>query len=416
MMLYFLLFALLACSAFMAGSETALFTFARDRRRMAKEKSRTGGDSAILRLLDNPSRLLMTILLGNLGVNLCFFAFSAIVVLRIEEEVSVSASLTASLLFLLLVLVFGEVLPKTIAASLPEFFSRFAAPILEKIQFVIRPASAALEISVTAFYRAVGIDSEAKAEIDDAHLQQMVGVTEHYGMIDPFRADVFETIIKLRGMRLREFCIPRVDLKACPIDATVGEVLSFSREQQESLVLIKGDSLDEAAGYVDAVELLPVIKDNDKQIRNYIKPVVFMPELAKMDWVLREFLEKELTHVVVVDEYGGVSGVATRDAIIQGLLYRIEDAALAVKDDKNPRILSGRQKLRSMGIFGEDVDFGESVTIGGLITSSLERVPKVGEELHLHDRHFIVLEASDRSVEKVALLPLPEMNGKAESS
>lgn len=390
-------------SALFAGAETALFLVAREKNYLQKEKNERGALSKVILLLQRPSRLLMTILLGNLFVNLSFFAFSSLIILRVEREVSTSASFILSIVFLLAVLIFGEICPKVLASSKPLLFSRIASPLIYRIVYVLRPMTHILENIVQGFNRLLGIDKNVEDGIGSEHLKGIVDLSESSGVLEEVSADMIENLIVLHHLRLKDIEVPRVDVKSCQIDETVESVLEKAREWNIYTIPLYNEHHDDIEHYLDCTNLIGV-KDVKQSVRSFSHPIHFMSELSQMDFVLREFLEDEIPLALVVDEYGHMSGIVSWNDVVNCLRTQMEEVDY---DRLMPgyRIISGRENVRSLQLF-EDEDMNDTVTLGGYLSSQFGRVPKEGEELEIQSYKILIYKATEKNIEEVLLIPL----------
>ncbi|MBF0245363.1 MAG: DUF21 domain-containing protein, partial [Planctomycetes bacterium] len=231
-MLIPILICLLLLSALLSASETAFFLVAKNRLLIQSEKLRVrrGNASAVLACLENPNRLLMTLLLGNLLVNLAFFAFSSLYVFELEKHGSMTESIVLSLVFLFVLVFFSEILPKTMASSYPLRCSRLAAPLISALTRVLAPATGVLESMVRGFNRLIGIKKGEDPSVDPEMLREVLEVGRGTGALHEGGAELLGRLIGLREIRLKEICTPRVDMRTCPRNATVAEVLVLARK------------------------------------------------------------------------------------------------------------------------------------------------------------------------------------------
>lgn len=392
---------LLFCSALLAGSETAFFSLARDKKALKNEELRTQSESPILRLLHHPSRLLMTILLGNLFVNMAFFAFSSVYILQVESSSSAGKSLALSVFFLLLVVLCGEIIPKTIASVSPLYISRLSAPVIYRLTQVLSPLTYGLEKIVHAINRLLGLESSEKSHVDSEHLIDLVDVSELHGSLQESSADMVEKLIRLNDVALKEVCIPRVDVKSCKLGDSVEKVLKKAADWKFFCFPLYDKHHDDISHFVNIADTLGCKLKKNTAIKTLAKPIPYLPELAKMDYVLREFLEKEWSIALVVDEYGDMAGLITWNKIMDYLNIELQNLALNDEPQSHTLVL-GRQNIRDLGLI-EELKENESVTVSGFLTQLLDRVPVEGEEISYKSMRFKVLKAGEKGVEEVAM-------------
>ena len=405
MSLAILLAILLLLSALMSGSETALFTLARDKRKLEEERLRAGDNSSILNLLRHPNRLLMTVLLGNLLVNLSFFAFSSMFIMQVSASMSTGMSFLVSLFFLLLVILFGEILPKLYATMAPYRVSRLGAPVVYRLAQVLMPLTAALEVSVHAVNRLVGLESKGRMHIDQEHLRQLVDISEQKGSLQDGNADIMGKLIDFSTIQLKEVCIPRVDVKSCRIDDTVEQIEARAREWKLFILPLHDQHHDDVGHYINIIETEECGNKKGAPARVYARPIPCLSELSKMDFVLREFLENEWTIALVVDEYGDMSGIVTWNGMMDCLRSTFSDQSYHHGSLRNGKIVLGRQNMRDLGLL-EELRENDSVTVGGFLATLMDRMPRVGDEIIYKSVRFVVLKADEKGIDEAIMLPL----------
>ena len=402
----FILLALLMMSAVFSGSETALLLVLKDRQLLADELRDRGERSAVLRILAEPSRLLMTVLLGNLLVNLIFFALSTIFVLEVEHHVDVSAGFVVGLLFLFLVIIFGEILPKALAGVVPLKFARRTAWVVLKVMQVLWPLVTILKSVVEGINRLFGLTRQIDQHISSEHLQNLVGVSGREGLFQGMHGEVLLTVMELHQLRLEDICTPRVDVHSCSEESTIGEVLGHARHCGISLVPLYKESHDDIVGYIDVVRCLGQEKSR-RLARTMSSPLPIFSELARMDLVLRAFLEKKHPLALVVDEYGDMSGIVTWSDVMSCLKRR--DSLSVYGDLRELRTVNGRTKVKELDFF-EGLDVGDAVTLSGLLSSRCGHIPVVGETVEIEGVQLLISKASTRSVKEVVVKSLKKMN------
>ena len=400
---FFILVVLLLFSAIFAGSETALFLVGRDKGLLSEEEVEKGQTSSVLLLLKNPSRLLMTVLLGNLFVNMSFFAFSTFLILKVERDYSASAGLLVSLMSLFLLVIFGEILPKTLASVIPLRFSRFFSWWIYRLSLILSPFILILEKLIEGVNRMLGINKPGEPDkIDAKHLVDLVDVGENEGWLHGMQGDLMETLIKLKDVRLGDVMIPRVDVQSCSIESSVESVLEKVKEWGREWMPLYLEHHDDIAYYVDCVNLL-----GEKNIAQTVEPFAIklkvFPELARMDLVLRSFLEEETPLALVVDEFGEMVGMVTWDDVMKNLLRKFNVIHEKISKGVGVQVVEGRTKLSSLDFLDIDMK-GDSLTLSGYLIEKFDGIPKVGEVYHAGSVNFMVLRSGKKNIEEVMLM------------
>ena len=354
----------------------------------------------------------MTILLGNLLVNMSFFALSTLLIFEVEKAYSAGAGFALSVVFLVLVLVFGEIVPKTLASIYPYGFSKFVAPPLLRLLLFMRPVTYVLESVVAGINRLMGVHKEEVTHIDESHLQELVDVSEQFGALGEIDADVLEKLIHFSDIKVKEVYLPRVDVHSCKFSSSLNEVLLKASEWGVSTVPLYKEHHDDIEYFINIRDALS-IDDLDQPVSRLAKPVFCISEYSTMDFVLREFLQDELELALVVDEYGHMSGLITWIDVMNLLNVEMEQIFSSNAEHGPIKILSGRSRLRELEL--DENEDREQVTVNGWITSEIGRIPKKGEEVLMPGYRVLVMKSNDKSIEEVICLPLVQKKKKEES-
>ena len=398
---------MLLLSALFAGSETAFLLLAKDRNALQRIKNEQGENATIIKLLQHPGRLLMSILLGNLFVNLCFFACSSIYIVKVNNTVSVGAGVLLSVFFLMCVLLFGEIIPKTIATVIPVPFSKKTAGIINIMVTGLSGVTFVLHHTVVGINRLFGIDKVEDESIHSEQLEDLVDVSELNGSVSGVNADIIVQLIKMNTIRLKEIAKPRVDVLACSVNDTLAKVLKLSHEWGYHTVPLYANHSEEIVRYIELPETIGY-EDKNVKVVKFAKRLPFLPELMMMDQVLRIFLENQYRLAVVVNEYGEMSGLVSWEAVVACVNSQMEDIEVGEEKDQI-RILSGRASLRDVFSTKEiEEENYDSVTLSGFLISHLEDFPQEGEVIIVKHRKFVITKANKKNIEEVLVSTIKE--------
>jgi putative hemolysin len=365
--------ALLLLSAWFSSAETALFSL---------DDPQAGGARAA-RLLEQPRDLLVTILLGNLVVNLLFFALvPRLLAGRMSEWATGAGALLA-------ILVFGEILPKSLAMRAGPAGARLAAPPLQALSTVLAPAGRVVGSVLDVVLRAIGEEGRAEPRIDVRHLDEALQRSAQKGHIAPGEADLLAEIVELSHLRVREIMTPRVDALMLDLEDEPEEraavVREAARRRQSWLPVVRGDA-DRVEG---GVRVREVLLDPDRPLESRIMPVCFVPEVGGVLQMLTTLREGRAAQAIVVDEWGGTAGVVTLEQLFEELFgeLRVEG-----EEVERPVIPIGEGRFRVSGDLSirdwNDLLKVEVVptafeTVGGLVLAALDRLPRVGDRVEL---------------------------------
>lgn len=375
--------ALLAFSAFFSGSESALFSLdAVTLRRMR----RSGGSGALAaRLLRNPDLLLVSILFGNMLVNIFYIVLAASVAQGFSSGTVLAVWGTGTLLALI---VLGEVTPKTVAVSSPSFAARLAAL---PLYFFVRSVGRLVYRPLRGLVR--GRSGHAVLKPED--LKYLVELSARRRKITPHEGEMLSDVIALAEIRVKDVMVPSVEVVTVDADAALAEVLDKAGPAGAHFLPVIDNDTDEVMGVVDFVECLARFHEKGadelrEPIKPLVKPAVFVPEAARCSSLLerlKDHPDEEL--LVVVDEYGGFAGVVTDEDLVEAFVgpFRDEfDAAIEFDAEevspgvfRVPGDFPVRDWFELMNLEAETVDLPVS-TIAGFFIYLTGRLPKEGDE------------------------------------
>ncbi|MEZ4988236.1 MAG: gliding motility-associated protein GldE [Saprospiraceae bacterium] len=440
------LMLLLFASALISGSEIAYFSLSpNDIERLEQEDK--DGSRRILWLLSQPEKLLATILIGNNFVNIAIVLLAEMVVGSILPDATTlswathwqsvwswlerysTATIANGIYFgitvvciTFLLVLFGEVTPKVYATLNGIKLARFMAGPLSLLMQVFSGLSGLLvawshriEKRLSEKQTSVGVTS--KEDIDEA-LELTVSLEEDSAQ----ELDILRRIIKFPEVNVRQIMRARVDVVAIYDSATYAEVLVTIRESGYSRFPVYAEENDEVKGILYAKDLLlhREEKDDFDWVSLVRTNVLFVPETKKINDLLKDFQIERVHMAVVVDEYGGVSGIATLEDVMEEIIGEIQDEfddepdVIYQKIDDRNFVFEGKSMLndvcRIMGIESNSFDSikGESESLAGLILERLGRIPRKDLEINASTFKFKIMAASKRRIEKILVTLVPE--------
>ena len=401
--------ALLYASGFISASEIAFFSLSpNDLNKIDEEKS--VADKKIRYLLDHSDKLLATILISNNFVNvtiimLCNYFFAQCIDFGnawIVEFIVVTVILT------FLLLLFGEIMPKIYSAQNTLTFSRRAAGVIMFLSKVFAPFSAILVHSSFFVNRVI---SKKSYNISVNELSQALELTDKSEISE--ENDILEGIIRFGAETAKEVMTPRPDMVILSINAKYSEVMKCIVDNSYSRIPIYEDNRDNIKGILYIKDLLPYLdKDDSFKWQSLIRAPFFVPESKMIDDLLRDFQSNKIHIAIVVDEFGGTSGLITMEDIIEEIVGEINDEyddeeSNFIKISDNSYIFKGKTLLadfyRAFDIYPEDFEpiIGEADTLAGLLLEMKGDFPAVHEKFDYENFRFEVLEMTDRRILKV---------------
>ena len=408
----FLACVLLVVSGFASGSEIAFFSLSpSDINEL--EDSRQDTDQRILDLRNDSERTLATILITNNLVNvtiimLCNYVFAHIVDFGNAYWLQFIC-ITVLLTFILLL--FGEIMPKVFSAQQPLSFCRRAVGGICLCRRLFYPFATILLRSGILASKVVQKENKVLS-VDD--LEQALELTDKEDIKD--EKNMLEGIVRFGDETAKEVMTSRQDVVDLDMRSTYPEVLKCIVDNNYSRIPVYQDNIDNIRGVLYIKDLLPHLgKQANFRWQSLIRPPYFVPETKKIDDLLREFQENKVHIAIVVDEFGGTSGIVTLEDILEEIVGEIndeydEEEKNHIRVNANTFIFEGKTLLSDFHkvMEGADEDLedveGDADTLAGLLLEIKGEFPKIGEKLSLHNYTFTVLEMDERRISKVKVV------------
>jgi putative hemolysin len=394
---------LLVLSAFFAASEAALFSL--NRFKLQKyEKSTVFSERLIASTLSRPKRLIIDIVIGNNIVNIAASTLSSVIFLQLFGGIGLAIS---AAIMTVLLLIFGEILPKTFGVKNPGLVSRFVILPINFFSFIYAPIRwVFFQLAEKTITWVSSMFNLQKQELTEEELKTVIEISEKEGILDSTEKEMITGVLDFTDTNVGEIVTHRVDIIAINGKWNQQQVLDFVHEHSISKFPVFEGSIDRIIGCVQTKDLL---LNPTKNYRNFIKPVLMVPETKKIHLLLKEFQEKNLKIAVVLDEYGGTEGIVTLEDILEEIFGEIHDEfEEEVRDIV--KIAEGRFRLLGKAhIFDinqaiasnfSEEDFN---TLNGLLLGHLGRVPQKGEQFSFKGWDFTVEKVSRRRVLSVVV-------------
>lgn len=391
----------LILSAFFSSTETAFSSLNRIRVKSLAEK----GDkraALVLKLSDQYDKLLSTILIGNNIVNIASASVATVLFIRwFDEETGPTIS---TIVTTVIVLIFGEISPKTLAKESPELFARFSAPIIQVLIYILTPINF-LFVQWKKLLSLVFKTSE-DTSISEEELLTMVDEAESEGGIDEEEGDLIRSAIEFSDVEVVEIFTPRVNIVGIAEDTDNQTIAKLFKETGFSRLPVYRDSIDNIVGIIHEKDFYNEIAPANRSIDIIVKPPIFVAKTMKIGELLK-MLQKNKSHIAVVaDEYGGTLGIVTLEDVLEELVGEIWDEHDRVveqfwKTGSHEYLARGAADFEDvLANFGyEDDEIADAyTTVNGWMIDQLEHIPKQGESLCYKNLDFIVQDADDRHV------------------
>lgn len=394
---------LLVLSGLFSASETALFSLSKIQLRRLKEQ-RPAQSALIERLLDSPRRTLNTILTGNMLVNITTSALITQSLMRISGQrvLGLSVGLATFLL-----LVFGEVTPKTLAISQAEGLSCFISKPLYLFSKLVFPVCLAWsKVADLCSSRITGGQYLRQPFLTQEEIRGLVSIGEKEGIISKEEEQMISTVFDFGDRFVNEIMTPRVDIVAIDVNEDDLHLQKLLKSSRHSKIPVYKDRVDNILGIIYAKEYL-LTPHPDWQSK--VSPVIFVPETKKIEELLLEFQSKKSYIAIVTDEYGGTSGLVTIEDILEEIVGEIQDEydseeKLILKIDENAVSVSGKTSLYDLNEeLHTHFKAKQAQTVAGFIIHLFGRIPKSGESAKHRNYIFTVDDVRKNRIRKVSI-------------
>ncbi|OOB77738.1 MAG: hemolysin [Epulopiscium sp. Nele67-Bin001] len=399
---------LLIASGFFSMSETALMAINKiDARHMVSQNIK--GSKLVAKLISDPTKLLGSILVGN---NLVNIGASSLATLLATDIFGSAGAGIATGVMTILVLIFGELTPKSTATKHPQEVALFVSKPIALIVIIFAPVVKVLLAISNLLIKLLGGSTDMNtAFITEAELKTIVTVSHEEGVIEAEEKEMIYNVFGFGDLYAKDIMIPRTDMVAVDIEATYEEVLGLYKEYQFSRMPVYVDSHDNIVGMLYIKDLLlDTFHPETFDVSNILREAYFIHEFKRIDELFKELRTKKTGIVFVVDEYGGTSGLITLEDLIEEIVGDIEDEYDIQNDDfvqvgDREYIVDGTYRISDVNDkLGLDIMSNEFDSIGGFVIGLLDRFPDDGEIVETDNLTFIVEETCNNRINSLKII------------
>lgn len=405
-----ILVILLIGSGFFSASETALMSLSKIRIRHMKEEG-VKGAKLVSDLIEEPNKLLSSILVGNNVVNIAATSISTSLFMGLLGD-NPGAVPLATAVMTVLVLIFGEITPKTIAANNSEKVAVAVSKPIKLVIFIVRPIVWGFNIITNVIFKLLGInDKSTQPYITEEELKTMVNVSHEEGLLEIEEREIINNVFQFGDMQAKEAMVQRLDMVALNSEDTYEEIIEIFKTEKLSRLPVYEDSIDDIIGILNIKDIIFLsdeeIKDFD--IKNYIREPFFTYEFKKITQLLEEMKVEKSQMAIVVDEYGGTSGLITIEDLVEVIVGDIEDEyddedddIIVIKEDEY--VVQGSAKISDINeLIGVNLESEEFDSIGGFIIGYLKRLPEENEVIEVGNIRFNIESLDKNRIMKVRI-------------
>ncbi len=415
-----ILLILLLLSGFFSSAETALTTANKIKMRSLAEEGNKRAKK-VLEVTENSGKMLSAILIGNNIVNIAASALTT----TIAYKFGGSAVALASGIITLLILIFGEITPKTMASIHADAMSLFYAPIINLFMKIMTPIIFIVNSLSTCILLLLRVDPKAKTNtMTENELRTIVDVSHEDGVIETEEREMIYNVFDLGDAKAKDVMVPRVHVTFADVNSSYKELLEIFREDKFTRLPVYEETTDNVIGIINMKDLL--LYDNTKEfhIRDILREAYFTYEFKNTSELLVEMRQASFNIAIVLDEYGETAGLITLEDLLEEIVGEIHDEYDENEEDfitkikEREYIIEGSINLEDLNdrldleLSSDDYD-----SLGGLIIEYLDRLPDLGDEVTTKEGIRLIVEKLDKNrIEKVHVyLPEPQDNDKEDA-
>lgn len=409
----FLALIILIClSAFFSSAETSMTTVNKIRIQSLAEQ----GDkraSILLTVIEDSGKLLSTILIGNNIVNISASSLATTITMRLFGNAAVSISTG---IITLLVLIFGEITPKTMASLHAEKMALSYARIIHFLMFLLTPVIFLVNKMAKGVLTLLRVDDSIKGNtITEHELRTLVNVGHKEGVIETEERQMIYNVFDFGDSQAQDVMVPRIDVTFADVNSSYEDLIQLFREEKHTRFPVFEETTDNIIGIINVKDLL-LTDQKDFTLRKILREAYFTYEYKKTSELLMEMKEHSVSFAVVLDEYGATSGIVTLEDLVEEIVGDIHDEYDIEEEDDLTEILPGKEYL-ALGsarlddldeVLHLDIESDDYDSIGGYIIEQLDRFPEKGESVTTESGIRLVVDKVERNRIESVHIYLPE--------
>ncbi len=401
-------------SGYFSATETAFSSLNKTRIKYMAEKGNKRAKQT-LHLADNYDKLIATILIGNNIVNISTASIGTLIFVDLlGQELGATVS---TVVVTIVVLIFGEITPKSIAKDYPERFALFSAPFIGALLWLFTPLN--FLFSLWKKLVALLFHSDEEDKMSQEELLLLLEEVEQEGAIDKSEGTLLRNAVEFGDLEVQSILTHRVDLEAVEVNATKEEIAAKFTETRFSRLLVYEETIDKIVGVLHLKDFYDGMGINPKPLREIMTPPLFIHQTEKVDDLL-QLLKANKSHIaVVIDEYGGTLGIVTMEDILEELVGEIWDEHDEVEEpfrqlSENTYLVDCTVTLDDFCDFFDVKSDSESVSLGGWIMDEMQRIPEKGDQFTYENLTITATEIDDHRIEWVTVEVAPKEDNEEE--
>lgn len=367
------------------------------------------------RLSENYDKLISTILIGNNIVNIAVASIGTLLFVKLYGDMGATIS---TVVVTVLVLIFGEITPKSVAKDFPEKFAMFSAPFINLLIHVLTP----VDFIFSQWKKLVSklLNTQEDSKMSQEELMMLLEEAQRDGSIDKDEGALLKNAVEFRDLEAQDILTPRVDLIAVSVDSTKEEIAESFTKSHFSRLLVYDDDIDKVVGVIHQKDFYTGNGVTPKPLQEIITQPIFIHPTEKVSDLLK-LLQSNQSHIaVVIDEYGGTLGIVTMEDILEELVGEIWDEHDQQEEsfqqlDPHTYLIDGDLTFDDFCSYFHIEDDADSVSLGGWIMERMEKVPAAGESFEYGGLSITVEEISNNRIQKVRVVQLEQPEPEEDS-
>lgn len=393
-------------SAFFSASETSLMSLSKIRMRYMQDEGVKNAD-LVASLIESPNKLLNAILVGNNVVNI---AATSISTALLTAKFGANGVAAATAIMTIIILIFGEITPKSIAANNSEKVALLVSKPIKLIITILSPVVWIFNIFTKFMFRIIGVKADEKnAFITEEELKTMVNVSHEEGVLEVEEREIINNVFEFGDMQAKDAMVQRMDMVTVEVDDSYEEIIEVFREEKLSRLPVYEDSVDDIIGIINIKDMI-FLSDEEKEyfsVKNYMRDPFFTYEFKKITQLLEDMKKAKTQIAIVLDEYGGTSGLLTVEDLVEVIVGDIEDEYDEDEDDiivikEDEYIVDGSTRISEVNeLIGTAIETEEFDSIGGYLIGYLDRLPEETEVLEIGNIKFCIEKVEKNRIAKI---------------
>ncbi len=404
---FIVIIILLSLSSFFSSAETAFTTVNKIKIRSLVESGNKRAKK-VEKIIGNSGKMLSAILIGNNVVNLSASTLTTSLVIKLWGNYATGI---ATGIITLLVLIFGEISPKTLATHYSEKIALAYAPVIASLMYILTPVIFIVDNLAGMFLKLFGVDSTSvKHSITEAELRTFVDVSHEDGVIEQDEKEIIKNLFDFGDSKAKDVMIPRIDMTLIDVEADYLDVINTYKETKYSRFPVYSETPDNVVGILYIKDLITAPTGQAFKLKNILRQPFFVYEQKNTSDLFKEMQKNSISIAIVIDEYGSSVGMITTEDLLEEIVGDIRDEYDQDEEEEFMQLapdtyrIDASYKLDDINNeIGSNLQSDDNDSIGGYITEKLDRIPKAGERFAIDNFEFIIENATKARIDSVIM-------------